>query len=109
MFKVSNLHFSYPVTNKKKGNYEVIRDLSFEVRDEEFVCVIGPSGCGKSTLLKMFAGFEKPTSGEILAALAMCKTPYGKWIRYLLPLFCMWCLIAFAFLIYAVKTAYGPF
>ena len=50
-----------------------------------------------------------PTSGEILAALAMCKTPYGKWIRYLLPLFCMWCLIAFAFLIYAVKTAYGPF
>lgn len=66
MFKVSNLHFSYPVTDKKKGNYEVIRDLSFEVRDEEFVCVIGPSGCGKSTLLKMFAGFEKPTGGEIL-------------------------------------------
>lgn len=36
------------------------------MRDEEFVCVIGPSGCGKSTLLKMFAGFEKPTGGEIL-------------------------------------------
>ena len=56
-----------------------------------------------------FTDVLAPTSGEILAALAMCKTPYGKWIRYLLPLFCMWCLIAFAFLIYAVKTAYGPF
>ena len=62
----SKVSVSNNIDTSKKGNYEVIRDLSFEVRDEEFVCVIGPSGCGKSTLLKMFAGFEKPTGGEIL-------------------------------------------
>lgn len=35
-----------------------------------------------------FTNVLAPTGGEILAALAMCKTPYGKWVKYLLPLLC---------------------
>lgn len=43
-----------------------IRDLSLDIIEGEFICVIGASGCGKSTLLNMFAGFSAPTVGRIL-------------------------------------------
>ena len=42
-----------------------IQDLSFEVAEGEFVCILGASGCGKSTLLNMFAGFTQPTTGTV--------------------------------------------
>ena len=41
-------------------------DISFDVRDGEFVSLVGPSGCGKSTLLRMIAGLGPITAGEIL-------------------------------------------
>ena len=40
-------------------------DISFSVRDGEFVCLVGPSGCGKSTLLKILAGLLPHTQGTI--------------------------------------------
>src|SRR5271163_1123543 len=43
----------------------VLQDISLEVGDGEFVCLLGPSGCGKSTLLSTMAGFLSPTTGEI--------------------------------------------
>ena len=42
-----------------------VRDVSLEVEEGDFVCLLGPSGCGKSTILNMVAGFLPPTSGEI--------------------------------------------
>ncbi|HEY8483989.1 MAG TPA: sn-glycerol-3-phosphate ABC transporter ATP-binding protein UgpC [Longimicrobiales bacterium] len=42
-----------------------VRDVSFEVRDGEFVVLVGPSGCGKSTILRMIAGLESVTAGRI--------------------------------------------
>lgn len=44
----------------------VIEDFNLEVRKGEFVTFLGPSGCGKTTILRMIAGFEPPTSGQIL-------------------------------------------
>ncbi len=43
----------------------VLENISLEVGDGEFLCLLGPSGCGKSTLLSIMAGFLSPTSGEI--------------------------------------------
>jgi NitT/TauT family transport system ATP-binding protein len=43
----------------------VLRDLSLDVHDGEFVCLLGPSGCGKSTLLNIVGGFLAPSSGEV--------------------------------------------
>jgi NitT/TauT family transport system ATP-binding protein len=42
-----------------------VHDLSLEIEEGEFLCLIGASGCGKSTLLNMFAGFIQPTLGEV--------------------------------------------
>ncbi|MBX3596713.1 MAG: ABC transporter ATP-binding protein [Rhizobiaceae bacterium] len=53
---------------KVEGAPEVqaVQNLSLNIEEGEFVCIIGASGCGKSTLLNMFAGFSKPSSGRIL-------------------------------------------
>jgi NitT/TauT family transport system ATP-binding protein len=45
--------------------HEAIRDMSFEVSEREFVCIVGPSGAGKTTLLKCMSGLLAPTSGEV--------------------------------------------
>jgi NitT/TauT family transport system ATP-binding protein len=41
-----------------------LSEVSFEVRQREFISVIGPSGCGKSTLIRILAGLDYPTGGE---------------------------------------------
>lgn len=51
---------------KKYGDAVVVEDFNLEVKKGEFITLLGPSGCGKTTTLRMIAGFEKPTSGEIL-------------------------------------------
>lgn len=57
-----------------------------------------------------FTNVMAPTGGEILAALAMCGgISFKKWMKYLLPLFIAWWVIAFIFLAIAVKIGYGPF
>lgn len=45
---------------------QVLKDINFEIKTGEFVCILGKSGCGKSTLLDLLAGYTKPDGGEIL-------------------------------------------
>ena len=50
---------------KRYGEIIALDDISVEIDDGEYVCVVGPSGCGKSTFLKVIAGIVKPEKGEI--------------------------------------------
>lgn len=45
--------------------FVALKDISFEVKDNEFICLLGPSGCGKSTLLKIIAGLISADSGNV--------------------------------------------
>jgi ABC-type nitrate/sulfonate/bicarbonate transport system ATPase subunit len=55
---------AYPDKSRKTATI-VLRDLSLDVEENEFLCIVGPSGCGKTTLLNMLAGFEMPQRGMI--------------------------------------------
>lgn len=48
------------------NGFKAVDDFNLEVKRGEFVTFLGPSGCGKTTTLRMIAGFELPTSGQIL-------------------------------------------
>ncbi len=52
--------------SKHFGTVKAVDDVSFEIDDGEFICLLGPSGCGKTTSLRMVAGLEPPTEGRIL-------------------------------------------
>ncbi|MBR2284215.1 MAG: ABC transporter ATP-binding protein [Ruminococcus sp.] len=43
----------------------ILKDISLDIRDKEFVTFLGPSGCGKTTTLRIIAGFLEPTSGDV--------------------------------------------
>ncbi|MGM0275225.1 hypothetical protein IGK01_001470 [Enterococcus sp. AZ080] len=50
-----------------KGNLlQVLTDISFEVKQQEFVSIVGPSGSGKTTLLHCISSLLPPTKGEVL-------------------------------------------
>ena len=53
------------VTKSWDGKTQVIKPLTLDVADGEFIVMVGPSGCGKSTLLRMVAGLERVTTGDI--------------------------------------------
>jgi spermidine/putrescine transport system ATP-binding protein len=64
---------------KAFGRAVAVDDVTLEVAEGEFFCLLGPSGCGKTTLLRMLAGFETPTSGRILIDGAdVSRTPPNK-------------------------------
>ena len=48
------------------GPLTVVDDVSFDIRNGEFVSIIGPSGCGKTTMMSMVAGFVSPSRGQVL-------------------------------------------
>ena len=47
------------------GDVHAVRDVTFDIRENEFFALLGPSGCGKTTLLRIVAGFEQPDSGSV--------------------------------------------
>ena len=53
------------VYNSNIGNFEVFKEINFEINENENVFLFGPSGCGKSSLLNIISGLDKPDGGEI--------------------------------------------
>ncbi|HEY9011507.1 MAG TPA: ABC transporter ATP-binding protein [Devosia sp.] len=51
---------------KTFGSTTVVKGVDLGFEKGEFVSLLGPSGCGKTTILRMIAGFERPTSGQII-------------------------------------------
>jgi len=62
---IRNLTTVFPDEN---GGLRALRDVSFDVHPQEFICVLGPSGSGKTTLLRVVAGLLNPTSGQVVFA-----------------------------------------
>lgn len=62
----SNVKVQVNHLTKKFGDLLVLNDISFDVKQGEFLCIVGPTGCGKTTFLNSLTKLYEPTSGEIL-------------------------------------------
>jgi ABC-type nitrate/sulfonate/bicarbonate transport system ATPase subunit len=58
-----------------RGSVLALRDVSFEVPNNQFCAILGHSGCGKTTLLNIAAGFEPPTTGSVVVDDVPIHTP----------------------------------
>jgi spermidine/putrescine transport system ATP-binding protein len=74
---------------RKFDDFTAVDDVSFAIKKGSFFSILGPSGCGKTTLLRMLAGFDNPTSGEIIikgksmAGVAPNKRPVNMVFQHL--------------------------
>ncbi len=50
---------------KSFGDFQCLGNIQFDVRENEFLCLVGPSGCGKTVLLEIIAGLMSPTKGKV--------------------------------------------
>ena len=57
--EVKQLDFAY-------GRNQILFEVDFSLEESQIGCLLGPSGCGKTTVLRAIAGFENPTTGEIV-------------------------------------------
>lgn len=63
---VQGITKEFPNRRNPKESKVVLKDISFDVQDGQFVSLLGPSGCGKTTTLTIIAGFQKHDGGKIL-------------------------------------------
>ena len=61
--QVKDVYKSFKVGD---GEVTILKGISFDVKDGEFVSIVGPSGNGKSTLLNMITGIDRPSGGDVL-------------------------------------------
>jgi len=66
MIEVENLSKEFYQPKNKIKTLKVLDNISFQVKDGEFVAFFGPNGCGKTTMLNVLSGIDKATSGNIL-------------------------------------------
>jgi spermidine/putrescine transport system ATP-binding protein len=72
---MSGGHVKLQSLTKRFDEVTAVDDISVEIQAGEFFSLLGPSGCGKTTTLRMVAGFEPPTSGQIL----LDGVDVGRW------------------------------
>src|SRR5712671_6991727 len=64
--------------SKSFGQVRALNDISFSVKDKEFLTLLGPSGCGKTTTLMSIAGFQRPDQGAISCGGRIFSDPARK-------------------------------
>ena len=62
LVKLERISLTYQT---EKSEIQALSNISFAVREGEFVSIIGPSGCGKTSILSIIAGLLKPTGGTV--------------------------------------------
>ena len=60
------MYLSLKNISKKYKDKEILKNISFDIKEGELVCILGPSGCGKTTLLNIIGGFVSDYSGDVL-------------------------------------------
>lgn len=60
------MYLSLKNISKKYKDKEILKNISFDIREGELICILGPSGCGKTTLLNIIGGFISDFSGDVL-------------------------------------------
>ena len=59
------MYLSLKNISKKYKDKEILKNISFDIKEGELVCILGPSGCGKTTLLNIIGGFVSNFSGDV--------------------------------------------
>ena len=62
ILSINNLSKKY---YSKKGEILAIKNITLNIKENDFIAIVGPSGCGKSTLLSILSEIDKPTTGTI--------------------------------------------
>ena len=60
------MYLSLENISKKYKDKEILKNISFDIKEGELICILGPSGCGKTTLLNIIGGFISDFSGDVL-------------------------------------------
>lgn len=60
------MYLSLKNISKKYKDKEILKNITFDIKEGELVCILGPSGCGKTTLLNIIGGFISDFSGDVL-------------------------------------------
>ncbi|MFO1349487.1 MAG: ABC transporter ATP-binding protein [Gammaproteobacteria bacterium] len=87
------------------GTVKAVDDVSFQIEEGEFFAMLGPSGSGKTTCLRLIAGFEQPSTGQILihGEPAQGKPPYERDVNTVFQDYAL-----FPHMNVAENVAYGP-
>lgn len=73
LLEIKNLSKIY---HNEAKEVEALKDISFNLKDKEFISIVGPSGCGKSTILTILAGILDKSKGEIKFSIKNPKLGY---------------------------------
>ncbi len=73
LLEIRNLKKIY---HDKDGEILAIKDISFKIKEGEFIAIVGPSGCGKSTILSILSDLENKSDGEIIISKSNLKIGY---------------------------------
>jgi len=79
IISVQNVSMTFE-SQRNKEQFMALKNVSFDIAEREFICILGSSGCGKTTLLNIMGGFLKPTSGSLLIEGMPVERPVPRYL-----------------------------